>query len=186
MARLAAKQIAAPTPVVDFCIRDIACSPPRAVGTIARSSFPQSLIVAPLKNRNDAVPKSVLDIKRAGWLEAKDARPRSLPRNGILVPPGRRFSSSRQLATTCRSRDVAPQGPARDLTTSIPGRGARGCSGSGRARVSQPRRRQGHLASAKSRAARLLRYGCYAIETLLKSRGTALRGAEPRRRSIEA
>src|ERR1700732_497492 len=38
MARLAAKQIAAPSPVIDFCTRDIGRSPTGAVGPTARAS----------------------------------------------------------------------------------------------------------------------------------------------------
>src|SRR5258705_6998838 len=58
-------------------------------------------IVNSFQNRNDRVVKSVLNKFGAGRLEARNGRPRSLPRNGVFVPSERGASSPGELATAC-------------------------------------------------------------------------------------
>jgi hypothetical protein len=60
-------------------------------------------------NRNDTDSKPGLEYRQPN-LGGGDARPRSLPRDGIPVPSRRRASSRGQLEAARRSRAMAPQG----------------------------------------------------------------------------
>src|ERR1700675_5028690 len=61
------------------------------------------------QNRNDTDKKPGLEYRQPN-LGGGDERTRSLPRDGIPVPSGRRASSRRQLEAARRSREMAPLG----------------------------------------------------------------------------